>query len=68
MLGYSAIATAIIALIIKFTIGLRIDPEGEAEGADESQHAESAYDFAALGGSSGSSALSQSGVALGKEG
>ncbi|GAA1462841.1 ammonium transporter [Williamsia maris] len=68
VLGYSAVATAIIALIIKYTIGLRIDPEGEAEGADESQHAESAYDFAALGGSSGSSALSQSTVAVGKEG
>jgi Amt family ammonium transporter len=68
VLGFSAVATAIIALIIKFTIGLRIDPESEAQGADESQHAESAYDFAALGGSSGTSALSQSGLARGKEG
>ncbi|WP_133052533.1 ammonium transporter, partial [Mycobacteroides franklinii] len=33
-------------------IGLRISDEGEAAGADESQHAEGAYDFAALGSGS----------------
>ncbi|MGH3723168.1 MAG: hypothetical protein ACRDUS_03445, partial [Mycobacterium sp.] len=41
--------TAIVALIVKYTIGLRISDEGEAAGADESQHAEGAYDFVALG-------------------
>ncbi|MBT0568356.1 ammonium transporter [Williamsia sp. CHRR-6] len=67
VLGYSAVATAVIALAIKYTIGLRIDAEGEDEGADESQHAESAYDYATLGGGTGS-VFSQSGTALGKEG
>ena len=52
VLAYSAVVTAIIALILKFTIGLKLDPEAESEGADESEHAESAYDFASLGGSS----------------
>lgn len=64
VLGYSAVATAIIALVLKFTIGLRAEPQDEAAGLDESQHAESAYDFAPIGTGS---ALSQSGVALGKE-
>ncbi|MBF6354718.1 ammonium transporter [Nocardia higoensis] len=49
VLVYSMVATAIIALAIKFTIGLRADDEGEAAGLDESEHAESAYDFAAVG-------------------
>jgi Amt family ammonium transporter len=52
VLGYSAIVTLILALILKYTIGLRLGPEGEAAGIDESQHAESAYDFAPAGGSS----------------
>jgi Amt family ammonium transporter len=51
VLAYSAIVTLILALILKFTIGLRLGPEGEAAGIDESQHAESAYDFAQAGGS-----------------
>ncbi|WP_280502190.1 ammonium transporter, partial [Nocardia farcinica] len=49
VLVYSLVVTAIIALAIKFTIGLRADDEGEAAGLDESEHAESAYDFAAVG-------------------
>lgn len=49
VLGYSAIATAILALIVKFTIGLRLDREDEAGGIDEAEHAESAYDFAVVG-------------------
>ena len=64
VLAYSAIVTAIIALILKFTIGLRADPEDEATGLDESQHAESAYDFVTIGTSS---AFGQSSVSLGKE-
>ncbi|MFA4090790.1 ammonium transporter, partial [Mycobacteroides chelonae] len=52
VLLYSAIGTAIVAFIVKYTIGLRISDEGEAAGADESQHAEGAYDFVALGSGS----------------
>jgi Amt family ammonium transporter len=49
VLAYSAIVTLILALILKYTIGLRLSPEGESAGIDESQHAESAYDFATAG-------------------
>ncbi|MEV0292976.1 ammonium transporter [Nocardia sp. NPDC050710] len=50
VLAYSLVATAVIAYIIKFTIGLRATEEGESVGLDESEHAETAYDFAAVGG------------------
>ena len=46
VLAYSMIGTAIIAYAIKFTVGLRVDDEAEMLGIDESQHAESGYDFA----------------------
>jgi Amt family ammonium transporter len=49
VLAYSAIGTAILALIVKYTIGLRLDKEEEASGIDESEHAESGYDFVAVG-------------------
>jgi Amt family ammonium transporter len=52
VLGYSAIATAILALIVKYTIGLRLDREDEAGGIDEAEHAETAYDFAIAGSGS----------------
>jgi Amt family ammonium transporter len=47
VLFYSAIVTLILALILKYTIGLRLSPEAEAAGIDESEHAESGYDLAA---------------------
>ncbi len=52
VLGYSALVTAILALLVKYTIGLRLDREAEAAGVDESEHAETAYDFAVSGGGS----------------
>jgi ammonium transporter, Amt family len=52
VLLYSAIGTAILALIVKFTVGLRLTEEEESTGADESEHAETAYDFASVGGGS----------------
>ena len=52
VLGYSAVATAILALIVKYTIGLRLDREDEAAGIDEAEHAETAYDFAVAGSGS----------------
>jgi ammonium transporter, Amt family len=51
VLTYSAIGTAILALILKYTIGLRLSAEDEAFGIDEAQHAESGYDFAVAGAS-----------------
>jgi Amt family ammonium transporter len=59
VLLYCGIATAILALIVKYTVGLRLSDEDEATGADESEHAETAYDFAAVGG--GSSVLGRHG-------
>ncbi|MEU0541605.1 ammonium transporter [Nocardia sp. NPDC005978] len=59
VLAYSGIATLIIALAIKFTIGLRADEESEFVGMDESEHAESAYDFAAVGGTARSTAVKE---------
>ena len=52
VLLYSAVGTAILALIVKYTIGLRLDEEDEVNGIDESEHAETAYDFASVGGGS----------------
>jgi Amt family ammonium transporter len=47
---YSAVGTLIIALILKYTMGLRLTPEAEAAGIDESQHAETGYDLATATG------------------
>ena len=52
----------VLTLIVKFTIGLRLSDESESLGVDESEHAETAYDFAALGGNSAAARVS------GKEG
>ena len=58
VLLYSLVATTIIALIVKYTIGLRASNEAEARGLDDTEHAENAYDFVALGGVSAGSANS----------
>ncbi|WP_219070550.1 ammonium transporter [Candidatus Mycobacterium methanotrophicum] len=52
VLAYSAIGTLIMALALKYTIGLRLNAEDEATGVDETQHAESGYDLAVVGSSS----------------
>ncbi|MFI9407426.1 ammonium transporter [Nocardia sp. NPDC052316] len=49
VLAFSFVASLIIAYIVKFTIGLRASDEAESVGLDESEHAETAYDFAAVG-------------------
>jgi Amt family ammonium transporter len=46
--GYSFVATMVIGLILKYTIGIKMTEEQELVGMDESLHAESAYDFNAL--------------------
>lgn len=43
--AYSGILTAIIALAIKYTIGLRLDEDDEVGGIDLAEHGESAYDL-----------------------
>jgi Amt family ammonium transporter len=42
---YSALVTVIIFMIIKYTVGLRVDEEDEVMGLDESQHGEKAYNL-----------------------
>jgi Amt family ammonium transporter len=56
VLIYSFVVTYILGLIIKKTIGFRVSAESEAEGIDEHEHAETAYDFStlrAIGGTAG---------------
>jgi Amt family ammonium transporter len=52
VLAYSAIVTTILALIVKYTIGLRLNEDEEVSGIDEAEHAETGYDFAVAGGAS----------------
>ncbi|MGB6209000.1 ammonium transporter [Mycobacterium sp.] len=52
VLAYSGIGTLIVALLLKYTIGLRLTAEDEATGIDEAEHAESGYDLAVVGSSS----------------
>ncbi|MEV0645235.1 ammonium transporter [Phytomonospora sp. NPDC050363] len=40
---YSAVVAAIIGLVLKVTIGLRVPAEGEAAGIDTHEHAEEGY-------------------------
>jgi Amt family ammonium transporter len=53
-IAYSGVLTAIIALAIKYTIGLRLPEEDEVEGIDFVAHGESAYDIHTSGGGGGS--------------
>jgi len=57
VLVYSFVLTYLIALALKATIGLRISEDDEATGIDQTNHAETAYEFAGLG-SAGSGTLS----------
>ncbi|MGS2810493.1 ammonium transporter [Nocardia sp. MW-W600-9] len=43
VMAYSFVATLLLAWIVDRLIGLRVDSGAEAEGIDESEHAESAY-------------------------
>jgi Amt family ammonium transporter len=43
--AYSAVATAVIFLVIKLIVGLRVDAEEETVGLDESQQGERAYNL-----------------------
>jgi Amt family ammonium transporter len=48
---WSAIATLVIGLLIKATIGWRIHEEHEVDGIDFAEHGEAAYDFSPTTGS-----------------
>jgi Amt family ammonium transporter len=47
---WSGLATLIVGLLIKYTIGLRIEEEDEVEGIDFVEHGESAYELFGGGG------------------
>jgi Amt family ammonium transporter len=66
---YSAVVTTVIALAIKFTIGLRIAEEDEVEGIDFVAHGESAYDLhTGVGGGVKSGVLAGATGSIPKEG
>lgn len=52
VMAYSAVVTLLIALAIKYTIGLRVTTDDEVSGVDITEHAENGYDFSRVGYSS----------------
>ena len=54
VLAYSLIASAILALIIDKTMGMRVSEDDEVSGIDQVEHAETAYDFSGAGGGASS--------------
>ncbi|PWJ25906.1 ammonium transporter [Branchiibius hedensis] len=45
-LAFTAVMTAIIAVVLKYAMGWRISEDDEAQGIDQTEHAETAYDLA----------------------
>ncbi|WP_022911208.1 ammonium transporter [Aestuariimicrobium kwangyangense] len=52
VMAYSGLVTLLIALAIKYTIGLRVSTDDEVSGVDITEHAENGYDFSRVGYSS----------------
>jgi len=50
VLAYSFVVTLILAVILKFTVKLRVSQDDEVSGIDLAVHAESAYEFGDMGG------------------
>jgi Amt family ammonium transporter len=48
VMGYSFFVTLIIALVLKYTIGLRVSEDAEVLGIDQSEHAETAYELTGM--------------------
>jgi ammonium transporter, Amt family len=61
VLGYSLVCAAVLAKLIDLAMGFRITGDQEIAGIDRGEHAETAYDFAGLGGGTRGSLLSPSG-------
>ncbi|WP_203568918.1 ammonium transporter [Aestuariimicrobium ganziense] len=49
VLIYSGIVSLLIALALKYTIGLRVGTDAEAQGVDLAEHAEQSYDLSRVG-------------------
>ncbi len=43
-IGWSAVATFVILMVLKFTVGLRVSEEGEVDGLDMSLHGEALHE------------------------
>ncbi|MFE0426547.1 ammonium transporter, partial [Streptomyces sp. NPDC058953] len=54
VLAYSLAVSAVLALILDRTMGMRVDEDAEITGIDQREHAETAYDFSGAGGGTGS--------------
>jgi ammonium transporter, Amt family len=65
VMAYSFIGAFVIGMIIKRTIGFRIEEESELVGIDEGEHAETGYDFSTLGGRLGSDLGSRADISTG---
>ncbi|RII09555.1 Ammonium transporter NrgA [Streptomyces sp. YIM 130001] len=52
VLAYSLLASALLALIIHKTMGMRVTEDDEVSGIDRLEHAETAYDYSGAGGGS----------------
>ncbi|MCX3058920.1 ammonium transporter [Streptomyces beihaiensis] len=50
VIGYTFVVTYVLALVIEKTIGFRAAEDDELTGVDQSQHAETAYDFTSAAG------------------
>jgi Amt family ammonium transporter len=59
VLAYSFIGTLIIALVLKYTIGLRLGNDAEQAGIDETEHAEAGYELSSIFTGSGNSRVTQ---------
>ena len=60
VLGYSLVASAVLAFLIDKTIGMRVTEDDEVAGIDQAEHAETAYDFSGAGGGAAFSAAPSS--------
>ena len=60
--AYSFVVSGLIALLVHKTIGLRVSEEDEITGVDQTEHAETAYDWGGLSGAVHRTALSVAGA------
>ncbi|MGZ6791539.1 MAG: ammonium transporter [Mycobacteriales bacterium] len=63
VMGYSFVLTLVIALALKHTMGIRISEEAEVTGIDQSEHAETAYEWGGISTGSSTGAPAYAGVA-----
>ncbi|WP_329167831.1 ammonium transporter [Streptomyces sp. NBC_01267] len=52
VLGYSLVASAVLAFLIDKAMGMRVTEDVEVAGIDQDEHAETAYDYSGAGGGS----------------